>query len=120
MYKTSGAHGHLGVPEWITTAIYEVAYGLDFITVEYLFRGFFVIGMITVLGRGAVLTMAVLYCVLHFGKPPGEAISSIAGGYILGVVAYETRSVWGGVIVHMGIAWTMEIVAYLQRLLNQP
>ena len=115
MYKTSGAHVYLGVPEWITVAIYETAYGLDFITVEYLFRGFLVIGMISVLGRGAVLSMAVVYCFLHFGKPAGEAISSIAGGYILGVVAYETRSIWGGIIVHMGIAWMMELVAFTQK-----
>jgi hypothetical protein len=59
--------------------------------------------------------MAVVYCVLHFGKPAGEAMSSIFGGYILGVVAYETKSVWGGIIVHMGIAWTMEIVAFVRK-----
>jgi hypothetical protein len=115
MYKTSGAHLYLGVPEWVTAAVYEFAYGMDFITVEYLFRGFFVIGMATLLGRGAVITMAVIYCYLHFGKPAGEAISSFFGGYILGVVAYETKSVWGGVIVHMGIAWMMELVAYLVK-----
>jgi len=117
MYKTSQAHLFLNVPEFVTAGIYEVAYGLDFITVEYLFRGFLVIGMMSVLGRGAVLTMAVVYCVLHFGKPAGEAISSIFGGFILGVVAYETKSVWGGVIVHMGIAWMMEALAFIQKLL---
>jgi hypothetical protein len=115
MYKTSDAHEYLGVDEWVTVAIYEVAYGLDFITVEYLFRGFMVVAMMGVLGRASVLAMAVLYCTLHFGKPMGEAISSIFGGYILGVVAYETRSVWGGVIVHMGIAWMMEVIAFLSK-----
>jgi hypothetical protein len=116
MYKTSFAHVHMGVNEWVTVAIYELAYGLDFITVEYLFRGFLVLAMAQFLGRSAVLTMAVVYCVLHFGKPAGEAMSSIFGGYILGVVAYETKSVWGGIIVHMGIAWMMEVVAFLRKL----
>jgi hypothetical protein len=116
MYKSSSAHTFLGVPEWVTVAIYEIAYGLDFITVEYLFRGFMVLAMAQFLGRGAVLSMAVVYCVLHFGKPAGEAISSIFGGYILGVIAYETKSVWGGIIVHMGIAWMMEIVAFVRKL----
>lgn len=115
MYKITLAHQHLGVDEWVTVAIYELAYGLDFITVEFLFRGFFVVGMASVLGRNSILPMSVIYCFLHFGKPMGEAISSIAGGYILGVVAYETRSIWGGVIVHMGIAWMMEIVSFLQK-----
>jgi hypothetical protein len=116
MYKTTAAHEYLGIAEWITVAAYEIAYGLDFVTVELLFRGFFVIGMMSILGRSAVVSMAVVYCTLHFGKPAGEAVSSIFGGYILGVVAYETKSIWGGVIVHMGIAWMMELVAFIQKL----
>jgi Type II CAAX prenyl endopeptidase Rce1-like len=118
MYKSNNAYLLLNVPEWLTALTYEIAYGLDFITVELLFRGFLVIGMIKILGRNAIVPMAVIYCMLHFGKPMGEAISSIFGGYILGVVAYETRSVWGGIIVHMGIAWLMEIIAYGQKLLH--
>lgn len=115
MYKATSAHAVLGVPEWITIMSYEIAYGLDFVTVEFLFRGFMVIGMSSILGRNAVLSMAVVYCFLHFGKPPGEAISSVIGGYILGVVALETKNIWGGVIVHMGIAWLMELIAFAQK-----
>lgn len=118
MYDSSNAHKYLGVNEWVTVVIYEIAYGFDFVTVELLFRGFLVIGMMHLLGRGSVITMAVVYCVLHFGKPAGEAVSSIFGGYILGVIAYETKSIWGGIIVHMGIAWMMEIVAFVQKLLR--
>jgi hypothetical protein len=115
MYKTSSAHELLHIPEWLTVAIYEFAYGFDFITVEFLFRGFLVIGMMQILGRHAVIAMAVTYCFLHTGKPLGEAISSIFGGYLLGVVAYETKSIWGGVIVHMGIAWMMEVIGFSQK-----
>ena len=115
LYKSTMAHTFLGVPEWVTILGYELAYGLDFITVEFLFRGFMVIGMMKVLGRNSILPMAATYCFLHFGKPPGEAISSVIGGYILGVVAYETKSIWGGVIVHLGVAWMMEIIAFAQR-----
>jgi hypothetical protein len=115
MYISTQAHNHLGISEWVTVGIYEVVYGLDFVTVELLFRGFLVIGMITLLGRGSVLAMAVVYCFLHFGKPAGEAMSSVLGGYILGVIAYETRSIWGGIIVHIGIAWMMELIAFLRE-----
>lgn len=118
MYKSNQAYVHLGIPEWITVMTYELAYGLDFITVELLFRGFFVIGMIKVLGRNAIVPMVVVYCLLHFGKPAGEAISSIFGGYLLGVIAYETKSIWGGIIIHMGIAWLMEIIAFIQKLVH--
>ncbi len=115
MYKSSSAHAFLNVPEWVTALGYEVAYGLDFVSVEFLFRGVMVIGMISILGRKAVLAMAVTYCFLHLGKPAGEAISSIFGGYILGVIAYETKSIWGGIIVHVGIAWLMELVAFIAQ-----
>jgi membrane protease YdiL (CAAX protease family) len=118
MYETSRAHLYMEIPEWMTVAGYEIAYALNFVSIEFFFRGFLIIGMIRVLGRGAVLPMACVYCFLHFGKPMGEAISSIFGGYILGIIAYETRGVWGGVIVHVGIAWLMEFVAYGQKLLS--
>jgi hypothetical protein len=94
LYKSTSVHTFFGVGEWIPVLGYELAYGFDFITVELLFRGFMVIGMINILGRNSILPMAVTYCFLHFGKPPGEAISSVFGGFILGVIAYETKSVW--------------------------
>jgi hypothetical protein len=115
MYKPSDAHLYLEIPEFVTALSYELAYGMDFVTVELLFRGFFVIGMMSYLGRRSVLAMAVIYCMLHFGKPAGEAISSIFGGYILGIIAYETRSIWGGIIVHVGIAWMMELISFLAK-----
>ena len=102
-------------PEYLYAGIYEIAYGLNFISVELFFRGFLVVGLMSLLGRKAVLAMVAAYCFLHFGKPAGEAISSIFGGFILGVVAYETKSIWGGVIIHVGIAWSMEIVATIQH-----
>lgn len=119
MYEASRAHQQLNVPEWVTVAGYEISYALNFVSIEFFFRGFLVIGMISVLGRGAVVPMACVYCFLHFGKPMGEAISSIFGGYILGVVAYETRGIWGGVIVHVGIAWLMELAAFIQKLFGE-
>ncbi len=102
-------------PEFLYAGIYELGYGLNFISVELFFRGFLVIGLMSFAGRKVVLAMAVSYCFLHFGKPAGEAISSIFGGYLLGVIAYETKSIWGGVIIHVGIAWAMEIIAVVNH-----
>ena len=100
-------------PKTILVIGYELAYLLDFFTVELFFRGFLILGFIKVLGKEAVLPMAVTYCVLHFGKPMGEAISSIFGGYILGVFAYYSKNIWGGVFIHAGIAGLMELCAFL-------
>jgi len=115
MYPITAAYTHLNIPAWLTVIIFELSYAFDLVTVEFIFRGFLILGMIHLLGRNAILTMAVLYCFLHFGKPPIEAISSIFGGYVLGVVAYETKSIWGCVLIHVGVAWTMELASYLQK-----
>lgn len=113
-YHDTSANEFFGVPEWVTALVYELCYGWDFVPTELLFRGFLVIGMSQVLGRGAVLPMVVWYCTVHFGRPLGEAISSLFGGYLLGVLALSTRSIWGGLLIHIGIAWGMEIAAFLQ------
>lgn len=114
-YKANTVAEVLHWPSYLPAAIYEVAYGLDFFNVELMFRGFLVIGLAKLLGKEAILPMVCTYCFLHFGKPLGEAISSIFGGYILGVVAFYTRNIWGGVMVHVGLAWMMELAAYLQK-----
>ncbi len=90
--------------------LYELAYGSDFFTIELFFRGFLILAFIRYVGKNAILPMAVFYCAIHFGKPLAECISSYFGGIILGVIVYNTRSVWGGLIIHLGIAWMMEIL----------
>jgi hypothetical protein len=92
---------------------YELAYGSDFITIELFFRGFLILAFIQYAGRESILPMAVFYCAIHFGKPLAECISSFFGGIILGVITYHTRTIWGGVIVHLGTAWLMELGGYL-------
>lgn len=117
-YPTFRYHGVAdawGVSKWIPVALYELLYGLDFFNVELFFRGFFVIGMTALLGRQAVIPMAVFYCTIHFGKPGLEAVSSLFGGYLLGAITYQTRSIWGGVIVHIGLAWMMELSAFVVK-----
>jgi len=98
---------------WPYFLAYEPFYLSGFVLIEWLFRGLLVIGMIRFLGHRAILPAAAIYCVFHFGKPAGEAISSFFGGYVLGVFAYYSRSIWGGIIVHMGIALMMDLGAII-------
>lgn len=93
--------------------LYELSYGTDFFSIELFFRGFLVMAFAKWAGKEAVLPMAMFYCTIHFGKPLGECISSFFGGLILGVVSYNTRSIFGGFLVHVGIAWLMEAGGYL-------
>lgn len=105
------------MPKWLTTAIFEVCYLSDFISIEFMFRGVLVISMVRMLGKDAIIPMATFYAVLHFGKPVGETISSMFGGYILGVITYYGRNIWGGVFLHMGLAFFMEFFAFMQKYL---
>lgn len=66
-----------------------------------------------VLGPRSVLPMCVFYCSVHFGKPLLESCSAIFGGYILGILAYKTKHIWGGVCAHLGIAFMMEIMGLI-------
>lgn len=96
--------------------LFELSYGLDFITIELFFRGFLVLAFVRYAGKSVILPMAAFYCSIHFGKPLLECITSYLGGIILGVVVYYSRSIWGGLIVHLGIAWLMELAGYMGRL----
>ncbi|HOO83815.1 MAG TPA: CPBP family intramembrane metalloprotease [Prolixibacteraceae bacterium] len=116
--KRSGAESFAishSLPYWLSIAIYEVAYLCDFLNTELFFRGFLVIGLSRMIGKNAVLPMAATYAVLHFGKPMGETISSVFGGYILGIIALYSRNIWGGVFIHGGIALLMEIFAFARN-----
>lgn len=98
---------------WWQKLLYELSYGCDFINIELFFRGFLILAFAPIVGKDCILPMAVFYCTIHFGKSLGECISSFFGGIILGVVSYNTRNIYGGLIVHLGIAWLMELGGYL-------
>jgi hypothetical protein len=104
-------------PGWFYKLLFELSYGSDFFSIEIFFRGFLVIGFLKWAGKDAILPMACFYCTIHFGKPLGECISSYLGGLLLGIVAYNTRSIYGGLMVHLGIAWLMELGGHLGNIL---
>lgn len=100
-------------PSWPWKLLYELSYGIDFLGIELFFRGLLIVSIVRYAGDSVVLPMAAFYCTIHFGKPLGECISSFFGGLILGVLASRTRSILGGLIVHLGLAWLMELGGWL-------
>ena len=115
MYKPWNFGNVFDRPVWFNTAIFETIYISDFLMVEMIFRGALVIGMASILGRSAVLPMIVVYVTLHFGKPVMETISALFGGYFLGALAFQTRHIWGGIIIHIGIAFIIELLRFFQH-----
>ncbi len=96
-------------------ALYEFLYGLDFFSIEFFFRGFMILAFVGIVGPRAIIPMAYVYFVIHWNKPMGELISSFFGGSLLGIVTYYSRSIVGGIIVHVGIAMMMELGAFISK-----
>lgn len=99
--------------------VYELCYGFDFFSIEIFFRGFLILALYNICGAKCIIPVACFYCTVHFGKPLGEAISSFWGGLLLGIISYNTRSIWGGLIIHLGIAWLMEAGSWIGLLFSK-
>ena len=104
----------LAYRSWFDLIIWEALYLLQFICVEFFFRGFILQGLRPAFGVNAIFVMIVPYVMLHFTKPWLEATGAIFFGMFLGVLALHSRTIWGGVMVHVSIALSMDIAALLQ------
>ena len=91
--------------------IWESFYLLQFVGVEFFFRGFLVHGLKQRFGIYSVVIMVIPYCMIHFGKPMTEAFGAILAGLILGCLSYWTRTIWMGVALHFSIALCMDVAA---------
>ena len=114
IYKANFAAAYLKIPSWVTATTFELFYGIDFVFVELFFRGFLVILIGRYFGPQVVILAASIYCLFHLGKPVGETISSFFGGMLLGIFSYYSRSIYGGIMLHLGVAYMMELFAYFQ------
>lgn len=95
--------------------IFEFFYFLQFIGLEYFFRGYVLYSLEERFGKFAIFLMCVPYCMIHFHKPMPEALAAIGAGVILGYVALKTRSIWSGVAIHYLVAVSMDISAIFQH-----
>ncbi len=90
---------------------WESMYAAQFLSLEFFFRGVMLSCLRRVAGANAIFVMIVPYCMIHYGKPMPETIGAIGAGLILGTLAMRTRSIWGGVMIHVGVAVSMDLLA---------
>lgn len=95
--------------------IWEIEYAGLFFATELFFRGYLLFGLRRAFGSQAIFIAMLPYCMWHFTKPPAEALGSIVAGLVLGTLALASRSIWGGVLVHVAVAWTMDVSVLLQK-----
>lgn len=94
---------------------WELEYLSTFCALEFFFRGYLLFGLRRAFGSQAIFVAVLPYCMFHAGKPPAEALASIIAGIVLGTLALASRTIWGGVLLHVGVAFTMDLSALLQR-----
>ncbi len=94
--------------------VWEGLYSLQFLSLEFFFRGFMLKALRPRFGSGAIFVMLVPYCMIHYGKPMAETYGAIIAGLVLGTLAMRTKSIWGGVLIHLGVALTMDFMSLSQ------
>lgn len=100
---------------WGVFLTYEFFYALQFIGVEFFFRGFLLFPLYRVFGYHALLITAIPYVMIHFGKPVPETIGALLAGLVLGFLALRARSCVLGIGLHVGIALTMDVMSMVRR-----
>ncbi len=100
---------------WPKMWLWWGVYAVQFIALEFFFRGFFLHGLKRRFGWAAIFVMVVPYNMLHYGKPMAESLAAIVGGCILGALSLKTRSIWWGAALHIAIAGSMDVLALWQK-----
>lgn len=95
--------------------VWEGFYALQFFSLEFFFRGFMLHGVKDRLGRFAVFAMVVPYVMIHFRKPMFETVGAVIAGSVLGVLSLRTGSIWGGFLIHVAVAISMDVAAITIR-----
>ena len=101
--------------QWSRLLVWEAAYGFQFAALEFFFRGFLLFALARSLGSAAIFVSVVPYTMIHFGKALPETLGSVVAGIVLGTLALRTRSIYGGVVLHCAVAWTMDGLALAHR-----
>lgn len=100
---------------WTELIAWESVYALQFVTLEFFFRGFLLFALARSIGAYSIFVMVMPYNMIHFHKPFPEAVVAIIAGIALGTLALRTRSIFGGMIIHIGVAWSMDLLALVHK-----
>ena len=112
-----------GFDSGLDFAVYELGYLLFFVAIEFMFRGYLLLGLYRardddvesgikgvpgpfIFGPYAVLISMLSYTAWHLGKPQAEAFGTIVWGIIAAAVVLGSRSVIPIILVH----WLLNVV----------
>jgi uncharacterized protein len=97
---------------WPRMIVWQLLYAVQFVALEFFFRGYLIHGWKRRFGPYAIFAAMIPYCLIHFGKPLPETLGSIVAGVVLGALSLKTNSIWLGAALHIAVAWTMDAAAW--------
>jgi membrane protease YdiL (CAAX protease family) len=84
--------------------------GLDLLAWEFFFRGWLLWGLGRKFGSNAIWLQMVPFALMHVLKPPLEAISTVLGGAVFGILAWRTGSFLYGWLLHwFMVVWVVMV-----------
>ncbi len=129
----SHAAGQLAIKTWAEFIVYELAYFVFFLNIEFIFRGYLLFGLFRVrdtealprvhgrpgpllFGLYAVLIQMLAYTMWHISKPAPEYIGALIWGVAVAAIALKVRSIWPIVIVHWLLNVVLDTVLWIKLL----
>ncbi len=95
-----------------TFPLATVGRAVDVAAAEFLFRGFLMWTLIRVAGPVGVVLATFPFVFTHLGKPELETLSTFFGGLGFGWLAWRTKSVLYGALLH---AWVVNLIVFAVR-----
>ena len=84
--------------------------GIDIFAWEFFFRGWLLWTFGRKFGTSAIWIQMVPFALMHVWKPELEQLSTIVGGVFFGILAWRTKSmVWGWLLHWFMIAWVIMV-----------
>lgn len=102
-----------GQTGWTSMLLWECTYLLYYIAWEFHFRGFQQFGVEKRLGPVVALLFQMMASTLiHMRKPFGETLSAVAGAFLIGYLAWRSRSILWGIFLHWYIGASTDFWCY--------
>lgn len=99
--------------------IYEIGMLVYMFAWEFIWRGFMLFGLEEKFGFYTVLIQMIPFVILHNGKPSPETFGAILGGIALGILSLRTRSFYYGVLTHISVMYSIDILCTLRYHTNE-
>lgn len=106
---------HLAHRSFVDLGLWWIFYGLQFFFLEFFFRGYLLHGTKQALGVYSIFVSSIPYCMIHYGKPMPETLGAIIAGVVLGTLSLRTMSIWSGFLIHISVAYSMDILSLWQK-----